>query len=201
MVSAMGKELVRFSCHHCGHCCTDVVCLPTPADVLRIVRATKRDPRRFLEFLTPDEIQGVTKSDPTWLQCGADRHMMALRRSEKGCTFLNKRNRHCTIYEERPLLCRLYPFKLHETRQNVFKGFSLHTDVGCPRNRDGEFKTQPLYSVYKQDAEHQLDYQQLVTVFNRKTYAGKKPADFLYLFVDVGQPCPWPEARKTSTRG
>ena len=192
----MGKEHVRFSCHHCGHCCTDVVCLPTPADVVRIVRATRRDPRRFLEFLTPDEIQGVAKSDPTWLECGSERHIMALRRSDRGCTFLNKRNRHCTIYADRPLLCRLYPFKLHERRDKSFKAFSLHSDVGCPRHRDGEVPTAPLYSIFQDDAVHQNDYQQLVTHFNRKDYAGKRPVDFLYLFVDVGQPCPWPETRQ-----
>ncbi len=193
----MGKELVRFSCHHCGHCCTEVVCLPTPADVLRIVRATGRDPRRFLEFLTPEEIQGVAKSDPTWLECGRDRYLMALRRSDKGCVFLNKRNRHCTIYEHRPLLCRLYPFKLQETREGAFKGFALHSDVGCPRHRDGEVRTWPLYGIFREDAGHQHDYQLLVENFNRKTYPGKKPVDFLYLFVDMGQPCPWPDPRSS----
>ena len=193
----MGKETVRFACRHCGHCCTEVVCLPTPGDVVRIARATGRDPHRFLEFLTPDEIRGVAKSDPTWLECGAERYMMALRRTEKGCVFLNKRTRFCTIYEHRPLLCRLYPFKLHETRGGAFKGFSLHTDVGCPRHRDGIVPTGPLYETYKEDRVHQEDYDSLVEIFNEKEYPRKKPSDFLHMFVDTGRPCPWPKGRET----
>ena len=46
----MGSRIVRFKCLHSNHCCRDVVCLPTPYDVLRIALNTGADPRRFLEF-------------------------------------------------------------------------------------------------------------------------------------------------------
>jgi len=61
----MGAKTVRFRCHHTNHCCRDVVCLPTPYDVLRIAMQTGENPYDFLEFLRPGEITGVAKNDPT----------------------------------------------------------------------------------------------------------------------------------------
>lgn len=180
----MGKNTVRFACHNCNHCCRDVVCLPTPWDVIRIVKHTKLNPYEFLEFLTPEEISEVDDDDPTWLEVDGERYMMALRRDERlGCFFLNQQTRLCSIYEARPILCRLYPFKVHETRDGRFVKFSLHEDVGCPRHRDGIVATQPLYELYLEDSGHQHDYDDLVRVFNRKVYEGKRPEDFVQMFV------------------
>lgn len=182
----MGAHFVRFKCHHSNHCCRDVVCLPTPWDVLRIAMNTHKDPRRFLEFLTPDELTGVAKSDPTWLKIGRVRYMMALKRDEvEGCFFLDKKTRFCGIYEHRPILCRLYPFKLHETRDGKFKRFSLHTDVGCPRFQDGVMEAKPLYDLYLHDKVHQEDYVELVEAFNQKAGPDTRPEDFLDLFMEI----------------
>jgi Fe-S-cluster containining protein len=181
----MGRDVVHFKCHSCGHCCTDVVCLPTPWDVVRIVRDTKRHPLEFLTFIQPDEITGVDKNDPTWLDVDGEKYMMALYRDAKGCFFLDKKTKRCTIYDSRPILCRLYPFKLNETREGDFKGFSLHKDVGCPKNRDGVVETEPLYELYLDDSVHHRDYDGLVDAFNEKEYEGKKPEDFLDLFIEV----------------
>jgi Fe-S-cluster containining protein len=181
---AMGKNIVRFSCHNCNHCCRDVVCLPTPWDVIRIVKHTGLSPHEFLEFLSPEEISEVEDNDPTWLEVDDDQYMMALRREEgTGCFFLNNDTRLCGIYDARPILCRLYPFRVHETREGEFVKFSLHEDVGCPRHRDGIVHTQPLYDLYVVDCAHQQDYEDLVRVFNRKRYEGKRPEDFVQMFV------------------
>jgi len=179
----MGRDTVQFSCHHTGHCCTDVVCLPTPWDVIRIVREEGANPYEFLEFLTADELTGVTKGDPTWLKVGKVKFMMALKRGPKGCFFLNKKTRYCSIYEARPILCRLYPFRLEQFRDGSYKAFSLHNDVGCPKHRDGTVDAKPLYDLYLDDSGHQQDYQDLVAVFNHREYDGKRPEDFIEMFV------------------
>ena len=179
----MGRVKIEFKCRHCGHCCTDVVCLPTPWDVIRIVRETGEDPHEFLEFLDPDEISGVAKNDPTWLEMNGKRFIMALRRGKRGCYFLKKNSKKCSIYEARPILCRLYPFKLQETRFGKFKGFSLHKDVGCPKHRDGSAETAALYRRYLEDDKHQEDYRDLVEVFNKKEHKNKEPEYFITMFV------------------
>ena len=180
----MGEEFVRFKCHHCNHCCTDVVCLPTPWDVRRIMRMTGDDPFDFIEFLEPDEVEDVEPDDASWLEVNGDKYIMALKRSDKtGCHFLNKKTRLCSIYEARPILCRLYPFKVKESKKGAYKGFTLHTDVGCPKYQDGKVPVQPLYDLYIQDDLNQEDYYELVEVFNSKQYEGKEPEDFVILFT------------------
>jgi len=184
----MGKNTVQFACHHCNHCCTEVVCLPTPWDVIRIVRTTGQNPYDFLDWVTHDDIEDVPKHDPTWLECKDGRYMMALRRHGERCHFLDKETRYCTIYEARPLLCRLYPFRVTEYADGTFKGFVLHTKVGCPRHRDGVVQVRPLRDLYDQDCEHQDDYNQLVKFFNRKRYPGKRPQDFIEMFITGFKP-------------
>jgi Fe-S-cluster containining protein len=159
-----------------------VVCLPTPWDVVRLAKETGEDPYRFLTFVKPGEISEVPKSDPTWLFVNGERYMMGLRRTKTGCHFLDKRTGFCKAYESRPILCRLYPLALHETRAGAFKGFTVHTDVECPRSRDGVVETPRLYQLYLQDYRHQEDYEDLVSVFNRQKDLRRKPADFIKMF-------------------
>ena len=145
---------------------------------------TGADPYKFLEFVSSDEISEVEDSDPTWLESQGERYLMALRRGKKGCFFLDRKSRHCGIYEARPILCRLYPFKLHETRKGAFKSFTLHGDVGCPKDTDGTVATPPLYELYLEDSRHQEDYEDLVSAFNRFRPKKRKPKDFIELFYD-----------------
>jgi len=179
----MGKTTVKFKCHSCGHCCTEVVCLPTPWDVIRLAKDVGVDPREFIEFVAPEEIDEVNKSDPAWLICGGKRYMMALRRNKNGCFFRDRKTRYCWAYESRPILCRLYPLALNETRKGKYKSFTLHKNVGCPRHRDGLVDTKPMYDLYREDCEHQDDYHDLVEFFNNSDSPGRKPEDFIDLFI------------------
>ena len=179
----MGFNSVNFKCHSTGHCCKDVICLPTPWDVIRISREIGADPAEFLDFITPDDISGVDKNDPTWLEVDGKKYMMALFRDKKGCHFLEPGTHRCSIYLSRPILCRLYPLRIQETKDGEFKGFTLHTNVGCPKNRDGVVEAAPLLALYRQDRQHHQDYDELVEVFNQRSYPGKKPEDFVAMFM------------------
>ena len=109
---------------------------------------------------------------------------MALQRDEKtGCIFLNNKTRLCSIYEARPMLCRLYPFKVRETKSGKYKGFTLHGNIGCPKHKDGQVPTGPLHDLYIQDDLNQEDYCELVEVFNAKQYEGKEAEDFVIMFT------------------
>ena len=180
----MAEDFVKFKCHHCNHCCTDVICLPTPWDVRRIMKMTGMEPFDFVEFITPDEVEDVGLDDPTWLEIDGEHYMMALKRDEKtGCGFLDNKTKYCTIYEARPLLCRLYPFKVRENKKGKYKGFTLHKDVGCPKHEDGKMATAPLHDLYVQDDLNCEDYHELVEVFNSKNYKGKEAEDFVIMFT------------------
>ncbi len=179
----MGRYTVQFRCHNCGHCCTDVVCRPTVRDAVRIAAATGLDPDEFIELRSEDEIDGVDASDPTWLECGGERYLMVLRHVRGRCYFMRTRKAQsvCTIYETRPALCRLFPFKLQQTRSGEFKGFTLHDDCECPRYRDGIVETEPLYRVYLEDDENQDDLIAMVAAFNSGDH--DSPDEFIDMFI------------------
>jgi len=179
----MGVSTVRFRCHNCGHCCRDVVCRPTVRDAVRIAAATGLDPADFLEFRSPEELSGVDTWDPTWIECGDERYIMILRQARDRCCFMRSKRGEsvCTIYESRPILCRLFPFRLQRTRTGTFRGFTLHQDCGCPRHRDGLVDTAPLYRLYCEDEENQQDYEAMVTAFNIVNH--DSPDEFIDLFI------------------
>ncbi len=179
----MGTKTVRFKCHRSLHCCIDVIALPTPWDAICIIKATGLKPLEFLEFITPDQISEVEEDDPTWLRCNGQRYVMALQRKpEYGCCFLDRDARGCAIYEDRPILCRLFPFKLQETRDGQFRGFTVHKDVCCPVNQNGVFDTAPLHALYLEDTKHHDDYATMVKVFNRRAEPNTRPEDFIRMF-------------------
>lgn len=141
-------------------------------------------PRKFLAFITEDEITGVYKSDPTWLKIDGKKYMMTLKRGKKGCYFRDPVKSTCKIYDHRPLLCRLFPFKLRQRRDGGVHSFSLHKDVGCPKYRDGMVEVAELAKLWEVERENQEDYKNLVAFFNSKK-GPKKPFDFVELFVVI----------------
>lgn len=159
--------------------------MPTPWDMRRIAKMTGEDPFDFIEFLEPDELEDMDDDDPTWLKVNGKRYIMALERDEeKGCYFLDQKTKFCKIYDARPILCRLFPFELHETEDGGFKKFTLHKDVDCPKNTDGEYAVGPLWDLAVQDDLNQDDYHELVEFFNKQEYEGKEIEDFVLLFVN-----------------
>jgi Fe-S-cluster containining protein len=181
----MGRQFVQFKCHHCNHCCKDVICLPTPFDVKRIVEETGANPYAFIDFITSAEIDDFAEDDPTWLDVNGERYLMALRRDRHGCYFLQRKTGHCTIYEARPALCRLYPFMAVDDDEGTTIGFALHEDVGCPRHRDGRVPVAPLLEIFHADQKRHAEYRALVKAFNAKQFGGKKPDQFFELFLDL----------------
>jgi hypothetical protein len=76
--------------------------------------------------------------------------------------------------------------RVQETRDGEFKGFTLHTSVGCPRFRDAVVEVEPLRQLYVQDTEHQEDYHELVRVFNARRDKNKRPQQFIEMFIKEG---------------
>jgi hypothetical protein len=72
---------------------------------------------------------------------------------------------------------------VHETREDEYKAFSLHKDVGCPKHRDDVYQTGPLYAMYLEDKKRQDDYFDLVDYFNDDDSPDKRPEEFIKLFI------------------
>jgi Fe-S-cluster containining protein len=92
-----------FDCHprlECfTRCCSDVNIVLTPADVLSLARRTGLSTREFLDRHTLTPITRELHLPVVMLRMGEG--------PEKPCPFVTERG--CSVYEERPWACRMYP--------------------------------------------------------------------------------------------
>lgn len=97
------RATFSFRCHpglSCfGRCCEDVNILLTPVDVLRLARRVGRTTGEFLDAHAQLPITKDLHLPVVMLRMGDD----ATRR----CPFAGERG--CTVYEDRPWACRMYP--------------------------------------------------------------------------------------------
>ena len=123
-------ENVRWNCVRCHACCGDTAehirhIRMLHSEVLDISRLTKRAPG---SFCFPIE--------------GFERFKFEMQKQASGdCVFLNADT--CTIYGNRPLTCRFYPFSLKQSSENEFE-FCL-TDERCPGLGQEPLLDDPFY--------------------------------------------------------
>lgn len=116
-VSDLLKE-AGFRCNRCGWCCRpdpefviDIMGIQRPSnaisvfpgDVRNIVEATGLD---RLDIVEPDIYSGIG-GEKTWAI-----GWILKRTADGSCAFFDVESKSCTIYEDRPLICRCYPFFL-----------------------------------------------------------------------------------------
>lgn len=99
------EDRFRFSCKpgvSCfTNCCADVNIVLTPYDILRLKRRLGMDSRTFLDTHT---ISPFTKDQKFPVR------MIKMREDDlKTCPFLGEKDQGCTVYEDRPWSCRMYP--------------------------------------------------------------------------------------------
>ena len=90
---------VGFSCNRCGLCCGD----------------TEEKTRHIL--LLQSEVNGISAETSLLIEDFAEQiadrapYLYEMKKPGKGKCFFLKDN-HCSIYSQRPLICRFYPFEL-----------------------------------------------------------------------------------------
>ncbi len=98
-----GQEEFCFACHPgvpCfNRCCADVNILLTPVDVLRLARRLGLSSGEFLDRHTLAPITKDLHLPVLMLRMGEE--------PEKRCPFVGAAG--CTVYEDRPWACRMYP--------------------------------------------------------------------------------------------
>ncbi len=120
-------ETFGFTCHPgvpCfNSCCADINIVLTPADVLRLARNQGMHTREFLETHTSNPITKDLKIPMVMLKMTD--------KEGKPCPFVGEQG--CTVYEDRPWACRMYPL-----------------GMAIPPARAGE-EPDPLFFVFEDD--------------------------------------------------
>ena len=124
------EETFTFGCHPgvpCfNDCCRDVNIILTPLDVLQLARSKGLETSEFLDTYALNPITKELHLPVVMLKMGPE--------PEKKCHFVGENG--CTVYENRPWACRMYPL-----------GMAL------PPARAGE-TPEPIYFLFEDDFCH-----------------------------------------------
>lgn len=127
---------LKWTCVFCGKCCKDI------EDWNRTVKLLKKDIAR-LEKVGEEDFYVRTKKTP---------FIGVMKKLEGKCIFLGKNV--CTVYQNRALLCRMYPFWV-EKQSDIFY---IYVDEKCSGIRKGEILNEEFYSNLLTYALEQMDY-------------------------------------------
>lgn len=104
---------LKFRCRHCASLCCRLGGPPLTQKDIGLIKNAGYDPDGFLDsesvnrFRLPKRMQGMIKDRP-------DGSCIFLKMDEKRGMY------ECSIYEYRPVLCRLYPFHLERVDSRSF---------------------------------------------------------------------------------
>src|SRR5664280_1550671 len=134
-IMATGLHLLRFRCTGCGNCCRDPLLPMTDSDLRRIVDYTGMYARDVVKWIAREGID-LPGEPESFVMLRAGRRVMVLRHQRGHCRFLAADNR-CTIYEARPLGCRIFPFDPDFNRQGKLVQLRLIEATDCLYENDG----------------------------------------------------------------
>ena len=161
-------EVPCFSCPSSSFCCS----YPDPKEgfvslglneAKKIREHTGKQIEEFAEFraVDPELLEDFKQNDPEIYETLIDGKVLALKLKKNGdCIFLGK-NKLCTIYSARPLICRLYPFwyERDEKGEMVITKMDDSTDENggnCPATRDSEEMTPKHFDKFLMQKEYLL---------------------------------------------
>jgi Fe-S-cluster containining protein len=127
---------VQWRCVRCGACCGDV------GDRVRMIMLLDKDLDRI-------EATGENGFFEEWDE-GSFSAIM--KKVDGKCVFLTDEG--CRIYDDRALLCRMYPFWLEKQGEM----FVFGVDKDCPGNGHGDFLNEAFFRALLRMALESMDY-------------------------------------------
>jgi hypothetical protein len=119
-------DTIRFDCHpglECfTRCCRDITIFLTPYDIIRMKNALNMSSEDFLEAYTVYLISESSGLPVVTLRMSDD--------EEKSCPFVSPEG--CSVYEDRPWSCRMYPLQPESTRITESKGREYYSVMDVP---------------------------------------------------------------------
>lgn len=172
------SKLLKVHCAQCGTCCSDPIATVTHHDLHRLVKHTGKPARNLVkmytcsDFIDEDEIE----EDLIYLSYG--KRIMGLRKLNERCIFLSK-DRQCTVYEARPILCRTYPLELTITEENKLDEIEIREiirdkSVSCKYTYGKRKPLKKILNYAIQDVIETDSFERKLARWNKKTDKGGK---------------------------
>ena len=131
------EQLFRFNCYpgvSCfTQCCQDITIVLTPFDVLRLKNSLKISSDEFLEKYTI-----INQKEKQLIPLV----ILKMNEKDKKCPFVTPEG--CTVYDDRPWPCRMYPLDMND--DGTFIAWDSRNPIGgryrtgCPNRESGLMK-------------------------------------------------------------
>ena len=180
-----GEKFLKFRCTDCGNCCTDTIVPITHLDVKRMMLGTKLPATEIVEFYKAsefaDEGEGLHFAE---LDMG--RRVMGLKKrfdekeERESCKFyLDQR---CTVYEHRPVTCRVWPFTLSmDSSGKRLTKMEINNALPCPFELDGKNDPKQLIKNWDWDDHQDEEWEKSIKGWNAEHAGGSVEDFFKYL--------------------
>jgi Fe-S-cluster containining protein len=182
-----GEKYLKFRCTDCGNCCTDTIVPVTHLDLQRLMKGTKLKADAIAEFYKSsefaDEGEGLQ-----FVELDIGRRVMGLRKrydekeGRESCKFyLDQR---CTVYEHRPVTCRVWPFTLSmDSEGKRITRMAINDALPCPFELDGANDPKALMQTWHWDDQQDEEWEQSVKRWNSTRSGGSAEEFFKFLCV------------------
>lgn len=167
--------LLKFRCTGCGNCCRDPLLPLTDEDVRRIVQHTGDTAMDVVRFVDRNAID-MDDEPEAFAILRQGRRVMVLRQRGGGCMYLDREER-CSIYDARPLGCRIFPFDPSYDRKGKLRRLELIQATDCIYELDGKNSPSALTRLHTQYEEATRLYHEKLAAWNslqkRRKRAGR----------------------------
>jgi Fe-S-cluster containining protein len=181
---ATGERFLKFRCTGCGNCCKEPLLPLTDRDVQQITERTGAVPTSFVRWVDRNAID-MDDEPEAFVRLREGKRVMIMRQGKGGCHFLGSDDR-CTIYKDRPLGCRIFPFDPSYDKKGKLVRLKLIPAAECLYELDGDNDPSAVQKMHARHNGATSRYHERVAAWNqeqaRRVRQGKKAqtaGDFL----------------------
>lgn len=184
-----GEKFLKFRCTDCGNCCTDTIVPVTAHDIERLQEGLKLPAQELAEFYKASEFEDEGEGlHFVRLDIGA--RVMGLRKrfdekeERESCKFFE--NNRCTVYEHRPVTCRVWPFTLSfdDTGKRLTR-MEINDALPCPYELDSSNEPKKVMADWKWDDKQDDAYAIQIRAWNEAHAGGVAEEFFKFLGLET----------------
>jgi Fe-S-cluster containining protein len=180
-----GEKFLKFRCTECGNCCSDTIVPVCDEDVRRLMKGTGLKASEIAAFYTKEDFDDLGEGLEFINLDKGRRTMGLLKRNDKengrdACHFF--RANRCSVYEHRPVTCRVWPFTLRfDASGRRLSSLAINASLPCPYELDGKNTPSELVANWRWDDRQDEAWKERVREWNRTHSQGSHDQFFAFL--------------------
>lgn len=179
------SKLLAVECAQCSTCCRVPVALATHHDINRLIKATGLEAGKIVSLYANVD---ADDDDRFLIRTSYGKRTMGLRKAKGRCIFLSD-DQTCSVYDSRPMSCRMFPLQVTLEEDNSLHDLnvqdSAHDDFKCRYQFGRRRLLKEIHQIAVSDFLEQDSYLKKVEEWNARFHKGKKQELLEFLGCDA----------------